>query len=103
MVDGGQRAGLGLLVTEGTYPSTESRGYSGQPGIVTAEQAAGWARVAGAVHEQRGVVVMQLMNAGRGRSPFCGPGSARALGLMVRSHSPPVGGCGCTGHRTRRV
>lgn len=60
-----QRAGLGLLVTEGTYPSTESRGYPGQPGIVTPEQAAGWARVAGAVHDRGGVVVMQLMSAGR--------------------------------------
>lgn len=64
-----QRAGLGLLVTEGTYPSAESRGYPGQPGIVTAEQAAGWARVARAVHDRGGVVVMQLMNAGRVSHP----------------------------------
>lgn len=64
-----QRAGLGLLVTEGTYPSAESRGYPGQPGIVTAEQAAGWARVASAVHEAGGVVVMQVMNAGRVSHP----------------------------------
>ncbi|MBM9475809.1 alkene reductase [Nakamurella flavida] len=60
-----QRAGLGLIVTEGTYPSAESRGYPGQPGIVTPEQAAGWARVADAVHERGGVVVMQVMSAGR--------------------------------------
>ncbi|QNK82499.1 alkene reductase [Nakamurella sp. PAMC28650] len=64
-----QRAGLGLLVTEGTYPSAESRGYPGQPGIVTAEQAAGWARVARAVHDRGGVLVMQLMNAGRVSHP----------------------------------
>jgi N-ethylmaleimide reductase len=64
-----QRAGLGLLVTEGTYPSAESRGYPGQPGIVTAEQAAGWARVAQAVHDRGGVVVMQVMNAGRVSHP----------------------------------
>ncbi len=64
-----QRAGLGLLVTEGTYPSTESRGYPGQPGIVTAEQAAGWAQVADAVHDRGGVLVMQLMNAGRVSHP----------------------------------
>ena len=60
-----QRASAGLIVTEGTYPSHESRGYPGQPGIVTDEQAAGWARVADAVHAAGGTVVMQLMNAGR--------------------------------------
>ena len=60
-----QRAGVGLIVTEGTYPSAESRGYPGQPGIVTDEQAAGWARVADAVHAAGGTVVMQVMNAGR--------------------------------------
>jgi 2,4-dienoyl-CoA reductase-like NADH-dependent reductase (Old Yellow Enzyme family) len=60
-----QRAGLGLIVTEGTYPSHESRSYPGQPGIVTDEQAAGWARVADAVHARGGRLVMQLMNGGR--------------------------------------
>ncbi len=64
-----QRAGVGLIVTEGTYPSAESRGYPGQPGIVTDEQAAGWARVADAVHARGGVVVMQVMNAGRVSHP----------------------------------
>ncbi|MFG6502215.1 alkene reductase [Microbacterium sp. P05] len=60
-----QRAGLGLLVTEGTYPSAESRAYPGQPGIVTDEQAAGWRAVADAVHAAGGRIVMQLMNGGR--------------------------------------
>ncbi|MDU0326320.1 alkene reductase [Microbacterium sp. KSW2-21] len=60
-----QRAGIGLLVTEGVFPSAESRAYPGQPGIVTEEQAAGWAKVADAVHAEGGVVFMQLMNGGR--------------------------------------
>ena len=60
-----QRAGLGLIVTEGTYPSAESRAYWGQPGIVTDEQAAGWRNVADAVHAEGGRIVMQVMNAGR--------------------------------------
>lgn len=64
-----QRAGVGLIVTEGTYPSTESRGYPGQPGIVTDAHAAGWARVADAVHARGGRLVMQLMNAGRVSHP----------------------------------
>ncbi|MCM3503078.1 alkene reductase [Microbacterium sp. P26] len=60
-----QRAGIGLLVTEGVFPSAESRAYPGQPGIVTEQQAAGWAKVADAVHAEGGVVFMQLMNGGR--------------------------------------
>ena len=60
-----QRAGLGLIITEGTYPSAESRSYPGQPGIVTAEQTEGWRRVADAVHADGGRIVMQIMNGGR--------------------------------------
>jgi 2,4-dienoyl-CoA reductase-like NADH-dependent reductase (Old Yellow Enzyme family) len=60
-----QRAGVGLIITEGTYPSAESRAYPGQPGIVTDEQAAGWRRVADAVHAEGGRLVMQVMHGGR--------------------------------------
>ncbi|MFF1529516.1 alkene reductase [Cellulomonas sp. NPDC058312] len=60
-----QRASTGLMVTEGTFPSAESRAYPGQPGIATDEQAAGWARVADAVHARGGRLVMQLMHGGR--------------------------------------
>lgn len=60
-----QRAGLGLIITEGTFPSAESRSYPGQPGIVTPEQTEGWRRVADAVHAHGGRIVMQLMNGGR--------------------------------------
>ncbi|MFG6444869.1 alkene reductase [Microbacterium sp. P06] len=60
-----QRAGHGLIITEGVYPSTESRAYWGQPGIVTDEQTAGWRAVAEAVHAEGGRIVMQLMNGGR--------------------------------------
>ncbi|MCW2682710.1 MAG: NADH:flavin oxidoreductase/NADH oxidase, partial [Blastococcus sp.] len=41
-----QRAGVGLIITEGTYPHHEGQAFVGQPGIVTDEQAAGWRRVA---------------------------------------------------------
>lgn len=60
-----QRAGLGMIITEGVYPSHESRAYPGQPGIVTDEQAAGWRSVADAVHAEGGRIVMQLMHGGR--------------------------------------
>jgi N-ethylmaleimide reductase len=60
-----QRASTGLIITEGTYPSHESKAYSGQPGIVTDEQEAGWKRVADSVHAAGGRLVMQVMNGGR--------------------------------------
>jgi 2,4-dienoyl-CoA reductase-like NADH-dependent reductase (Old Yellow Enzyme family) len=64
-----QRAGVGLIITEGTYPNHESQGFVGQPGIVTDEQVAGWRRVAEAVHARGGRIVMQLMHAGRVTHP----------------------------------
>ena len=60
-----QRASMGLIVSEGVFPSAESKAYPGQPGIETAEQAEGWRAVADAVHENGGRIVMQLMNGGR--------------------------------------
>ena len=64
-----QRASVGLIITEGTYPTAESRAYPGQPGIVTDEQVAGWRRVAEAVHARGGRIVMQLMHSGRVSHP----------------------------------
>jgi 2,4-dienoyl-CoA reductase-like NADH-dependent reductase (Old Yellow Enzyme family) len=60
-----QRASLGMIITEGTYPSFYSQSYAGQPGIATDEQAAGWARVVEAVHAEGGKIVMQIMHGGR--------------------------------------
>jgi N-ethylmaleimide reductase len=60
-----QRASAGLIVTEGTQPSAVGQGYLNTPGIHTPEQVAGWRRVADAVHERGGRIVVQLMHAGR--------------------------------------
>ena len=60
-----QRASLGLIVTEGTFTSAEAKGFTGQPGIATDEQQAGWSRVADAVHAAGGLLAMQVMHAGR--------------------------------------
>jgi N-ethylmaleimide reductase len=64
-----QRATVGLIITEGTFPNAESRAYPGQPGIVTDEQVGGWRRVADAVHARGGRIVMQLMHGGRVSHP----------------------------------
>lgn len=60
-----QRAGAGLIVTEGVQPSPEGKGYWRTPGIHSQEQIDGWARVAQAVHAEGGRIVMQLMHVGR--------------------------------------
>ena len=49
-----QRAGVGLIITEGTYPDHGGQAFVGQPGIVTDEQVEGWRRVAEAVHARGG-------------------------------------------------
>jgi N-ethylmaleimide reductase len=64
-----QRAGVGLIITEGVFPNGESRSYAGQQGIVTDEQAAGWRRVADAVHARGGRIVLQVMHGGRVSHP----------------------------------
>lgn len=60
-----QRASLGLIVSEGTYPSPAGRGFPGQPGLVTEEQLKGWANVTAAVHAEGGRIFAQVMHAGR--------------------------------------
>ncbi len=60
-----QRASLGLIVSEGTYPSRAGQGFPGQPGLVTDEQLEGWANVTSAVHAEGGRIFAQVMHAGR--------------------------------------
>jgi N-ethylmaleimide reductase len=60
-----QRAGAGLIITEGSQPSARGQGYLNTPGFHSAEQIAGWRRVADAVHAKGGRIVAQLMHAGR--------------------------------------
>lgn len=60
-----QRAGAGLIVTEGTQPSPTGKGYWRTPGIHSDAQVAGWRRVADAVHDAGGRIVMQIMHVGR--------------------------------------
>jgi N-ethylmaleimide reductase len=60
-----QRAGAGLVITEGTQPSTIGQGYFDTPGIHSDEQLEGWRAVADAVHTAGGRIFVQLMHAGR--------------------------------------
>ena len=60
-----QRAGAGMIITEGVYPSEAGKGYCRTPGLVSSDHAAGWRRVTDAVHAEGGTIVMQLMHVGR--------------------------------------
>ncbi|MEV4357438.1 alkene reductase [Nonomuraea sp. NPDC049625] len=60
-----QRAGAGLIVTEGTQPSVVGQGYPDTPGLHSAEQVAAWRKVTDAVHGAGGVIFAQIMHTGR--------------------------------------
>lgn len=60
-----QRAGAGLIVAEGTWPSPVGQAYCRQPGLCSEAHAEGWRAVTDAVHARGGRIVLQLMHAGR--------------------------------------
>ncbi len=60
-----QRAGAGLIVTEGTSPSPNGLGYARIPGIYSPEQVAGWRLVTDGVHKAGGRIFVQIMHVGR--------------------------------------
>nr|BFF19587.1 hypothetical protein GCM10025730_31080 [Promicromonospora thailandica] len=92
-----QRAGAGLVVTEGIQPSAIGQGYVDTPGLHTDEQVAAWRRVTDAVHEAGGTIVAQLMHTGRighpaiteavGHGPLT-PVAPSAVPAAGRVHTP---------------
>lgn len=76
-----QRASAGLLITEGTSPSPNGLGYPRIPGIFDEKTAAGWKKVAEAVHAKNGKVFIQLMHTGRVSSELNLPAGAKVVGV----------------------
>ncbi len=74
-----QRAGAGLIITEGTSPSPNGLGYSRIPGLFNEEQVKGWRKVTDRVHESGGKVFVQLMHTGRVGHALNLPKGARVL------------------------
>ena len=60
-----QRAGAGLIITEGSQISEQGIGYPATPGIHTDAQVAGWKAVTDAIHERGGHIFCQLWHCGR--------------------------------------
>ncbi len=75
----GQRAGAGLIITEGTSPSPNGTGYPRIPGIWSQAQVAGWRKTTDAVHAQGGRIFVQLMHTGRVGHPLNLPAGAELL------------------------
>lgn len=75
----GQRAGAGLIITEGTSPSVNGVGYARIPGIFSTEQVEGWKKVTSAVHAKGGRIFLQMMHTGRIGHPANLPEGGRVL------------------------
>ncbi|MFO1219917.1 MAG: alkene reductase [Burkholderiaceae bacterium] len=76
----GQRAGAGLIVTEGTSPSPNGLGYARIPGLFNDAQVRGWKAVTDAVHARGGAIVVQLMHTGRVSHAANLPAGAEVVG-----------------------
>ncbi|WP_131736079.1 alkene reductase [Actinomadura roseirufa] len=75
-----QRAGAGLIITEGTQPSVIGQGYVQTPGLHSDEQVGAWRRVTDAVHARGGRIFAQLMHSGRVGHPSLYPDGALPFG-----------------------
>ena len=60
-----QRASAGLIISEASQVSQQGMGYPATPGIYSSEQIAGWRLVTDAVHQQGGLIFLQLWHVGR--------------------------------------
>ncbi|MFJ4270339.1 NADH:flavin oxidoreductase [Streptomyces coelicoflavus] len=86
-------AGVGLIVTEGTYVGHDSAGQSDRvPRFHGEEQLAGWAKVAEAVHAGGGTIVPQLWHIGMvrkaGDQPFPEAPAVGPSGLRIGEDEP---------------
>jgi N-ethylmaleimide reductase len=91
-----QRAGAGLIVTEGNQPTVTGQGYPNTPGLHTSGQVAAWRQVTDAVHREGGVIFAQLMHTGRIGHPSLlpeglvpvGPSAVAAKGRVFTHEGP---------------
>ncbi|MEE4417776.1 NADH:flavin oxidoreductase [Streptomyces bugieae] len=86
-------AGVGLIVTEGTYVGHESAGQSDRvPRFHGEQQLAGWTKVVEAVHEAGGTIVPQLWHIGmvrnQGEPPFADAPAVGPSGLVTAGAEP---------------
>lgn len=64
-----QRAGAGLILSEATAIDPMGVGYPNTPGIWNEAQVEGWSRITRAVHDEGGLIFLQLWHVGRVSDP----------------------------------
>jgi 2,4-dienoyl-CoA reductase-like NADH-dependent reductase (Old Yellow Enzyme family) len=85
-----QRAGVGLVVSEGTQPSGDGQGYLTTPGVYRPAHIAAWRRVTAAVHGKGGRIFIQLMHAGRMSHPDNTPHHRQAVAPSAIAPATPM-------------
>jgi 2,4-dienoyl-CoA reductase-like NADH-dependent reductase (Old Yellow Enzyme family) len=65
-----QRASAGLIISEATSIDPMGVGYPDTPGIWSEAQIGGWKKVTQAVHEEGGLILLQLWHVGRISDPI---------------------------------
>jgi 2,4-dienoyl-CoA reductase-like NADH-dependent reductase (Old Yellow Enzyme family) len=65
-----QRASAGLILSEATSVTPMGVGYPDTPGIWSDEQVQGWKLITDAVHQQGGLIFLQLWHVGRVSDPY---------------------------------
>ncbi len=86
-----QRASAGLIIAEATQVSADAQGYSYTPRVHSPEQVAGWRKVTDKVHENGGLIYLQMWHTGRmshscfqhGQAPFAPSAVATPQGTSV--------------------
>jgi N-ethylmaleimide reductase len=74
-----ERAGAGLIITEGTSPAPNGLGYARIPGMYSGDQIKGWKAVTDAVHAKGGKIFIQLMHTGRIAHPLNMPENSEII------------------------
>lgn len=64
-----QRAGFGMILTEGAQVSEIGQFFQNSGGIYTKEQVQGWKKITDAVHAKGGKIVLLIWHAGRLANP----------------------------------
>lgn len=79
-----QRAGAGLIITEGSQISQQGVGYPATPGIHTDAQVTGWKDITDSVHQRGGHIFCQLWHCGRVSHPSFQEGEPPVAPSAVR-------------------
>jgi len=82
-----QRAGAGLIITEGSQVSKQAVGYINTPGIHSEEQVEGWKKVTEAVHKEGGHIFIQLWHVGRISHPDFHNGELPVAPSAINPHA----------------